>query len=222
MFKKTQDICVIGAGRFGSAVIDQLSKMNTSLLLIDKGEEILKEYADIAQKVVVADAANMKSLKALNIHEIDTVVVAVADNIEIVAALLELKVKNIIARAKTERHARVLNQIGVNVIIQPELEAGTRTALIAANQNFIKFSKNLIEVGDDFVMGTTLLNNPQYDSKTIKDVNFNKFGVSVVLVKRGTQNILPNGLTMLYKDDLLTLIGKVQDVTDVIGELNKQ
>ncbi|VEU75331.1 potassium uptake protein KtrA [Mycoplasmopsis maculosa] len=222
MFKKTQDICVIGAGRFGSAVIDQLSKMNTSLLLIDKGEEILKEYADIAQKVVVADAANMKSLKALNIHEIDTVVVAVADNIEIVAALLELKVKNIIARAKTERHARVLNQIGVNVIIQPELEAGTRTALIAANQNFIKFSKNLIEVGDDFVMGTTLLNNPQYDSKAIKDVNFNKFGVSVVLVKRGTQNILPNGLTMLYKDDLLTLIGKVQDVTDVIGELNKQ
>ncbi|MGV2393020.1 UNVERIFIED_CONTAM: TrkA family potassium uptake protein [Campylobacter lari] len=221
MFKKNQDICVIGTGRFGTAVINQLSKMHASLLLIDKDENKLKDFVDVAQKLVVADAGNMKSLKALNIDEVETVVVAVPDNIEIVAALLELNVKNIIARAQTKRHARVLEQIGVNVIIQPEYEAGTRTALIAANQNFIKFSKNLQEIGDNFVMGTTYLNNNDYNGKAIKDINFNEQGVNVVLIKRGVQSILPSGLTTLYNGDLLTVIGKVDDVTDFMGILNQ-
>ncbi|WP_406616741.1 potassium channel family protein [Mycoplasmopsis adleri] len=221
MKKQSQDICIIGAGRFGSAVINQLAKMNKSLLVIDKNEELLNEFIDVAQKIVVADAANMKSLKALNIQEMDTVVVAVPDNIEIVAALLELGVKNIIVRAQTKRHARVLKQIGVSTIIQPEYEAGVRTALIASNHNFINFSQNLQEIGGGFVMGTTVLNNIKYEGKIIKDIRLYDKGVSVVLIKRGAQNILPSGLTTLVKGDLLTLIGKVEDVTDVLGELNK-
>ncbi len=131
--KRNQDICIIGTGRFGSAVIGQLAKMDCSLLLVDSDEHVLNEYKDVAQKIVVADATNIKALKALNIAEMDTVVVAVSDNIEIVAALLELNVKNLIVRAKSKTHARVLKQIGANVIIQPEYEAGVRTALIAAN-----------------------------------------------------------------------------------------
>ncbi|WP_029513201.1 potassium channel family protein [Mycoplasmopsis primatum] len=219
--KRNQDICVIGTGRFGSAVISQLSKMNCSLLLIDKNEQTLNEYKDVAQKIVVADASNTKALKALNISEMDTIVVAVSDNIEIVAALLELNIENLIVRAKSIRHARVLQQIGVNVIIKPEYEAGIRTALIAANPNFIRFSQNLQEIGDGFVMGTTVLNNQKYEGKTIKDIKFYDFGVSVVLIKRGSQNILPSGLTTLVKGDLLTLIGKIEDVTSALGFLNK-
>ncbi len=48
----------------------------------------------------------LKPIKALNIAEMDTVVVAVSDNIEIVAALLELNVKNLIVRAKSKTHCQ--------------------------------------------------------------------------------------------------------------------
>ncbi len=219
--KKKDDICVIGAGRFGSAVIGQLSKMNCSILLIDKDEESLKNFSDMVQKIVIADAADMRALKALNVQEIDTVVVAVPENIEIVATLLELKVKNIIARATSKRHARVLQQIGVNVIIRPEYEAGVRTALLAANPNFIKYSANLKEIGDGFVMGTTLLTNPKLIDKEIKNLNFYDSGISIVLIKRGAENILPNGLTVLKEGDLITILGKVEDVTQAFGLLNK-
>ncbi len=175
----------------------------------------------IAQKIVVADATNIKALKALNIAEMDTVVVAVSDNIEIVAALLELNVKNLIVRAKSKTHARVLKQIGANVIIQPEYEAGVRTALIAANPNFMRFSQNLQEIGDNFVMGTTSLNSQFFEGKPIKEIKFRDLGVSVVLIKRGARSILPSGLTTLERGDLLTLIGKVEDVTVMLAELNK-
>ncbi|MCE6115252.1 potassium channel family protein [Mycoplasmopsis agalactiae] len=219
--KRNQDICIIGTGRFGSAVIGQLAKMNCSLLLVDSDEHVLNEYKDVAQKIVVADATNIKALKALNITEMDTVVVAVSDNIEIVAALLELDVKNLIVRAKSKTHARVLKQIGANVIIQPEYEAGVRTALIAANPNFMRFSQNLQEIGDNFVMGTTSLNSQLYEGKPIKEIKFRDLGVSVVLIKRGARSILPSGLTTLERGDLLTLIGKVEDVTVMLAELNK-
>ncbi|ADR25420.1 potassium channel family protein [Mycoplasmopsis bovis] len=219
--KRNQDICIIGTGRFGSAVIGQLSKMDCSLLLVDSDEHVLNEYKDVAQKIVVADATNIKALKALNIAEMDTVVVAVSDNIEIVAALLELNVKNLIVRAKSKTHARVLKQIGANVIIQPEYEAGVRTALIAANPNFMRFSQNLQEIGDNFVMGTTSLNSQFFEGKPIKEIKFRDLGVSVVLIKRGARSILPSGLTTLERGDLLTLIGKVEDVTVMLAELNK-
>ncbi|TKA59468.1 Potassium uptake protein KtrA [Mycoplasmopsis bovis 8790] len=219
--KRNQDICIIGTGRFGSAVIGQLAKMDCSLLLVDSDEHVLNEYKDVAQKIVVADATNIKALKALNIAEMDTVVVAVSDNIEIVAALLELDVKNLIVRAKSKTHARVLKQIGANVIIQPEYEAGVRTALIAANPNFMRFSQNLQEIGDNFVMGTTSLNSQFFEGKPIKEIKFRDLGVSVVLIKRGARSILPSGLTTLERGDLLTLIGKVEDVTVMLAELNK-
>ncbi len=195
--------------------------MDCSLLLVDSDEHVLNEYKDVAQKIVVADATNIKALKALNIAEMDTVVVAVSDNIEIVAALLELNVKNLIVRAKSKTHARVLKQIGANVIIQPEYEAGVRTALIAANPNFMRFSQNLQEIGDNFVMGTTSLNSQFFEGKPIKEIKFRDLGVSVVLIKRGARSILPSGLTTLERGDLLTLIGKVEDVTVMLAELNK-
>ncbi len=177
----------------------QLAKMDCSLLLVDSDEHVLNEYKDVAQKIVVADATNIKALKALNIAEMDTVVVAVSDNIEIVAALLELNVKNLIVRAKSKTHARVLKQIGANVIIQPEYEAGVRTALIAANPNFMRFSQNLQEIGDNFVMGTTSLNSQFFEGKPIKEIKFRDLGVSVVLIKRGARSILPKRANNLRK-----------------------
>ncbi|MEA4115496.1 TrkA family potassium uptake protein [Mycoplasma sp. 744] len=219
---KSENICVIGAGRFGSAVIAQLNKMNCSLMLIDKSEEHLKTFSDSIENIAIADAADIKALRALNIKDIDTVVVAVSDNIEIVASLLELKVKNIIARATSKRHALVLKQIGVNIIIQPEYEAGIRTALLAANTNFIKYSKDLQEIGNGFVMGTTYVINEKVLNKEIKDIKLNELGVSIVLIKRGPQFILPNGFTKIHVDDLLTIIGKVDDVNQAIRIFNKK
>ncbi|KKB27001.1 Potassium uptake protein, integral membrane component, KtrA [Mycoplasmopsis meleagridis] len=220
--KKNEDICVIGAGRFGSAVISQLIKMDSSIMIIDKNEEVLKNYTNQVEKIVIGDAADIKTLKALNIKNMDTVVVSISDNIEIVASLLELKVSNIIARATSKRHALVLKQIGVNVIIQPEYEAGIRTAILAANSNFIKYSKNLQEIANGFVMGTTYVTNNQILNKEIKDLKFNDLGISVVLIKRETQFILPNGFTTILPNDLLTIIGKVSDVNNAISIFNEK
>ncbi|MGP1451316.1 MAG: potassium channel family protein [Metamycoplasmataceae bacterium] len=215
-----KDICVIGAGRFGSAVISQLSKMNCSILVIEKEEEKAKPFADMVQKVLIADAADINALKALDIQKINTVVVAMPDNIEVIACLLELKVSNIIARATSKRHARVLQQIGVDVIIRPEFEAGVRTALFAANPSFSKNAENLQELSDGFVMGTTTLKNEAFENVLIKNLNWSSNGVSIVLINRNGFSFLPYGDFVLHQNDALTLIGKIDDITNLLSSIN--
>jgi trk system potassium uptake protein TrkA len=216
-----KDICVIGIGRFGSAVVSKLIDLEQNVLAIDQDESKLNKLKDKTVSSVILDAADMNALQAVGVSNIDTVIVGVGDNIEIVAALLELKIKHIIARAKTHRHARVLKQIGVDVIIRPEEESGTRTALIATNANFINFSHSLKEIGDGFVIGSTKVKNEKYIGIPLKDLALNKKGITIVLVKDDSKSTLPDGLVKLNFDSIVTIVGMVDNVTKFIGLLNK-
>ncbi|PPJ44481.1 potassium transporter KtrA, partial [Rhizobium sp. KAs_5_22] len=84
-------------------VIEQLLKLEKNIILIDKEEETVKLYKDDIEKIIIGDAADTKLLKSIRIDKVGTVVVATPDNIEIIAALLELNVKNIITRATSQR-----------------------------------------------------------------------------------------------------------------------
>ncbi|VEU69799.1 potassium uptake protein A [Mycoplasmopsis californica] len=218
--KMKRDICVIGAGRYGQAIIEQLNKLNHSVFVLDKDEKALQAVSDLSSNVYIVDAADMKALNAIDIKEVSTVIVASPDNIEIVAALLELKVKNIIVRATSRRHARVLKQIGVHMIVRPEYEAGVRTALIATNPNFIHYSKNLNEVGNNFVMGTTYVYNKDFENKELKDLNLYQQGINVVLVSRDGKSILPIGTTKLLRNDSITFVGSIADATKFMAVIN--
>ncbi|WP_416374275.1 NAD-binding protein [Mycoplasmopsis cynos] len=55
--------------------------------------------------------------KLINLNALVQLLWRFPENIEIVAALLEIKANNIIARATNLRHARVLRQIGVDTIV---------------------------------------------------------------------------------------------------------
>ena len=88
--KKSREICIIGLGRFGSAIADQLlkdKKNKIKLVLIDKDEKHLIPFKDEVNAIYVADAAERKTLEAINVVDFDVVIVATSDNIEITAAL---------------------------------------------------------------------------------------------------------------------------------------
>jgi len=158
MASNKRDIAVIGMGKFGQAITEQLIDLKRFVLAIDADETKLVKVSRIT-KTAIADGADIDALKNLGLSKFKTVIVAASDNIEIVAALTELGVKHIIAKAKSVRHERVLSQIGVDVIVRPEAEAGVRTALIATNPNFIKYSELLQEVGDGYAIGGSVVTN---------------------------------------------------------------
>lgn len=221
MASNKRDIAVIGIGKFGQSVVEQLVDLKRFVLAIDVEESRLIQSSRIT-KTAIADAADIEALRNLGLSKFKTVIVAATDNIEIVAALTELGVKHIIAKAKSMRHERVLSQIGVDVIVRPEAEAGVRTALIATNPNFIKYSELLQEVGDGYAIGGSVVTDKKWLDKPIKDLRFKTLNVSVVSIKRGTKVILPGGDQKLKLGDIVTIIGKIPAITKTFGELNDE
>lgn len=221
MSSNKKDICVIGIGKFGTAIVNQLVEMKRHVLAIDNEESRLVQVSRITS-TSIADAADIDALKSLGVNQFNTVIVAAEDNVEIVAALIELGVKHVIAKAKSLRHERVLRQIGVDVVVMPEAEAGVRTALIATNSNFIKYSELLQEVGDGYAIGSTVVNNIQWLGKPLMDLGFSKSGISVVSVRREGKVNLPSGKLTLRAGDTITVIGKISNVTEIFGELNDE
>lgn len=219
MAANKKDICVIGMGKFGQAIVEQLVELKRYVLAVDIDEQRLIQVSRITTTAIV-DGADLEGLKALGIDKFNTVIVANGDNIEIVASLIELGVKHIIAKGKTARHERVLKQIGVDFIVRPEAEAGIRTALIATNTNFIKYSELLQEVGDGYAIGSTIVTDPSWIGKPLKDLGFGKLGVNIVSIKTGSKVSLPSGNTLLQNGDLLTIIGKIPNITKTFVELN--
>lgn len=219
MDKSVKDICVIGIGRFGSTVVKQLIELKKHVLAIDKDEDKLKDVAR-ATNAYVVDATNIDALKAIGITLFETVIVAASQNIEIVASLIELGVKNIIAKASSATYERVLKHLGVDIIIRPEYEAGIRAALIATSTSFIKYSKSLQEIGDGYAIGSTAVTNKEWIDKPLKDLKFTDLSVSVVSIRRGAKVLLPSGNVRLHKGDLITVVGKNNNIVNTFGVLN--
>ncbi|WKX02732.1 potassium channel family protein [Candidatus Mycoplasma mahonii] len=214
-----KDIAVIGVGKFGLSVVEQLVEMKKFVLAIDIDERKLIQPARIAT-TAIADAADIGALRELGIPKFKTIIVAAEDNIEIVAALSELGVKHIIAKAKSKRHERVLEQIGVDIIVRPEAEAGIRTALIATNANFIKYSSLLQEIGDGYAIGSTEVSDTSLTGTPVKDLHLQQ--VKIVSVKRGTRVHIVDGNFILQEGDIVTIVGKIVAITKAYQTFNDE
>ena len=216
---KKKEIAVIGIGKFGNSVVEELVKLNWHVLAIDKDEQKLTLASRIAT-IAVADAKDITSLNSLGLAKFQTVIVGTSDNVEIIAGLFELGIKHVIAKANSNEHERVLKQIGVDVIVRPEKEAGIRSAIIATSPNFIKYTEKLQEIGDGYGMGTTNITNKDWLDVEIFKLDFAKFNVSIVSYKRNSKVYIPDGKTKLKYNDLVTFIGKLSSLVKIFQEVN--
>ena len=114
---------------------------------------------------------------------------------------------------------RYLKQIGVNIIIKPEVDAGIRTALIAANDQFIKYSKSVEEIGDGYTILSTIVKNVKWTKKELRKLTFTSKGINIVSIKRKNKIFLPSAELQLETGDLLTLIGKNKALLKILDQL---
>lgn len=110
------------------------------VLGIDSSAQIVSELEDELTFVARADSTDSEALLQLAIPDFDQVIVGIGANLEgsILTAshLVDLGVQNLWVKANSDDHARILRQIGVANVIQPEAELGARLAVeIAATMS---------------------------------------------------------------------------------------
>jgi monovalent cation:H+ antiporter-2, CPA2 family len=133
-------VIIAGAGRVGSYVAQVLKSLHLSFVVIEydsrqinrlKETEVPLIYGDASQSVVL-NAAAIGNAKLLIITTPSAIVTkTIVENSR--QCNRQLK---IVARAENIEQMRILHTLGVNEVIQPELEAGlevTRQTLLALN-----------------------------------------------------------------------------------------
>lgn len=115
---------VIGLGNFGSTLASTLTDMGHSVIGVDVKERCIEEIKDKIDLAYIMDTTDRISLKSLPMDDIDYVIVAIGQSMDsslrTVAALKELKVSDIIARALDTTHLSILKAMNINKVLIPE------------------------------------------------------------------------------------------------------
>ncbi|MEZ5228165.1 MAG: TrkA family potassium uptake protein [Acidimicrobiales bacterium] len=131
-------VLVIGLGRFGSSLAETLVELGTEVMAIDLDATLVQEWSTRLTHVREADATNPKVLRQLGATEFDVAVVAIGTGIEAsiltTAALADVGVKNIWAKAIRDDHGSILERVGANHVIYPEKQMGIRVAHAVSGQ----------------------------------------------------------------------------------------
>lgn len=226
-----KQFAVIGLGRFGFSLVDALIKKDMEVLAIDLDEEKVEQVSSLATFAVQCDATDENALKAVSTQNVDTAIVSIGENIEasilIVMSLKELGIKDIIAKAVTAMHGKVLTNLGVTNIIYPERDAGIRLAKHLTSPNILEYL--------ELFPGHSIQEIPvptQLAGKKIKDLQIrSQFRVNIIALivegkdvketsdQRGMEDFIfnPSADDVLGKNDLMLVIGKDTD----IGEFSR-
>ena len=207
---------IIGLGRFGTAIASELSALGHEVLAVDVDEERVQQVADHVTHAVTGDGRNIEVLRALGVRNFDCVVVAMGSDVGnsalITLNLKELGVKEVICKAQSHVHSRVLEKIGADRVVFPEYEMGQKVAQGLSSSNVLNF----IEFSEDY--GIVELAVPRsWQGKTIRTLDVhNAFHVNIIAVRKasspGTLNVAPGADCMLEAGDNVVAVGRGDDI----------
>ncbi len=183
-----RQFAVIGLGRFGSSVAKTLSEKGKEVLGIDKREQVVQEMSEIISQAVCADARDEKALKALGIQNVDVVIVAIGNleaSILITLMLKEMGTKEIVAKALTEDHKKVLEKIGATRIVMPERDMGQRIGNTLVTPQVID---HIDLSGDSSIV--EIVSPEDFVGKSLRELNIRaKHGINVIAIKRKVKSL---------------------------------
>lgn len=210
---------VIGLGRFGVSVALNLEKLGYPVLAIDKDRDLVDQVKEKVSFADIVDATDPEALEATGIKNCDTVIVAVGDvesSLLVSLILEEFGIRNIIAKAGSDIHRRVLKKIGVSEVVFPEEDMGIRVANKITSTNILDY----IAISPDVDILDYKVTQ-KLTGKSLKELALrNKYGVNVIAIRRNDELIISPGSEEVFGvNDELFIIGKTEDLLDFKKEM---
>lgn len=210
---------VIGLGRFGSAVAEELSDLGHQVLAIDTDQNAVQKMADRVTQAVAGDCRDMEVLKALGVGHARCAVVAFSDDIGnsvlITLNLKELGIPRIVCKARSAAHEELLRRIGADHVVFPEQETGRNLAHALNNREILEY----IQLSDSYsIVKTEVPGSWVGNSLAELEVRRNH-RVTIVAVQNvsGDMQTAPMPDYVFRSGDLLFSLGKNEDNDLVIA-----
>ena len=197
----------------------ELSALGQEVLALDVDAENVQHIADEVTQAIQGDAQDEAVLRSVGARNFDCCVVAVGADMEasilITMMLKEMGAKKIIAKAMTPIHARVLERVGADRVVLPEIDMGQRLAQRLVRTNVVDY----IGVSDEFSIVEI------HPPKSWVGHSLGQLGVrarhkiNVLAIRHGAGgqvDVNPQPDKVIGADDLLIVIGTNKQVDSVV------
>lgn len=208
-----KSILVIGIGRFGYHLIDQLNKAGDEILAVDTSEERLEPVMNMVTSSLIGDATNENFVRSLGVESFDVCFVAIGDNfqasLETTSLLKECGAKYVVARASRSVQQKFLLRNGADSVVFPERQLAEWSAIRYCSATVVDY----LEYPGDFSIFEVKVPNA-WIGKSLVDLGIrNKLHLNVLSIKRNNEPILEFPADFVFEEgDTVTVFGADKDL----------
>jgi trk system potassium uptake protein TrkA len=209
MPEKIKNVAVIGLGRFGFSLAVNLQQLGCDVLAIDSDADVVENIKDSISQALVLDATDETALREAGIGDMDAVCISTGRDLQssVLTALIvkKLGVRYILATAINDLHKKILEKIGVDLVVFPEKDMGARIAYRLTHPTILE----RIEVSPDIEM----IEIDPLDwmiGRPLAEIDLpRRYNVRIFAIRRGNITITElTGSTKILKDDKIYIYGK--------------
>lgn len=207
--RAAQQVAVVGLGRFGLALASGLFGQGYDVLGIDRAEGAVQRAKDVVTHAVQAELSDAAMVRELGLDELDVAIVAIGSDTEAsifgTALLVEAGVPQVIARANSPLHGRILERLGAHRVVYPETAGGEAVARSVRAPGIAAY----IALAPD--LGVSMLRAPgEWVGRDLAGLRLPEHDTIIILaIQRGDETIAPPGpAERIRADDTLILLAR--------------
>lgn len=211
---------VIGLGRFGNHLCQDLVNLGSEVMIIDKDEAAVQDLLECATTVKIGDCTKEEVLRSLGVGNFDVCFVCIGSNfqssLEVTSLLKDLGAKYVVSKASRDIHAKFLLRNGADEVIYPDKDIAERVAVkYSANHVFDYF-----ELHSDYSI-FEIQPKKTWIGHSIAEANIRaKYNVSIFGIQKGDQlNMLPKPDYIMTKEDHLMVVGLKKDISKLLESM---
>ncbi|MCM2301847.1 MAG: TrkA family potassium uptake protein [Flavobacteriaceae bacterium] len=218
-------IIIVGAGRTGKHVIEAAVKDNHDVFVIEKNKSVADWVATHFDCVVInSDATSIEALKEANATKADAIIITTNDdavNSLVILLAKQMGVKRLVSSVNIEDHLPVFEQLGTDTVESPYRLNGRYLYRAVQGPNV----KEFLDLGDGFeVLEMVVKEKSQIANKLVKELKIEKILPSdalIILIKRNSQIIIPDGESRVFVKDIVVVLSKKNRVSIVSSLFGK-
>lgn len=220
-------IIIVGDGKVGLTLTEQLSAEGHDIVIIDRNQQVLRDSQEAYDVMVVTgNGASMQVLKEAGADTADLLIAATsADEINMLCCITAKKMgcRHTIARVRNPEYRPQLTflkeELGLSMTINPEAAAAREIFHIlqfpsSINRDF--FAKGQVEVVEFKIRA----NSPAVGKSLVELYRSSRIKMLICAVERGDDVYIPNGDFVLQAGDIIHVTGENRNLTALMRYLN--
>lgn len=208
-----KSVLVIGIGRFGYHLIDQLNKAGDEIMAVDSSEERINPVLGMVTSSLIGDATDENFIKSLGVSNFDVCFVAIGDkfqsSLETTSLLKENGAKYVVARAARSVQEKFLLRNGADSVVFPERQLAEWSAIRYCSATVVDY----LEYPGDYSIFEVKVPKA-WIGKSLVDLGIrNKLHLNILSIRRDGNPILEFPADMVFMEgDTVTVFGADKDL----------